>query len=307
MIKFYIPDGHLEKPAMDIFTRAGFKIAVRERGYNPEIDDAEIVLKRIRPQDFPFVLSLGKGDVAITGSDILKEFRLTYPADADKVTELMDLKFGKTRLCIAISEEALPQVASIEDFRKYSEEVKKEGRKVVVATEYPAIAADYLKKNRIDAIICKPAGKTEAWIIPPEPEADMIIETTETGRTLRENRCRILDNITEATARLVANSESMKDEKKAKKINEIVQLFNGVLRGTGKVNVYMNVLAEDDLPGVLDVLGKYVKNPTISELRDGGHDIFIVIDEKELKYMLPKLKAKGASSIAIADTRMIID
>jgi len=177
----------------------------------------------------------------------------------------------------------------------------------VVATEYPAIAADYLKKNRIDAIIRKPAGKTEAWIIPPEPEADMIIETTETGRTLRENRCRILDNLIEATARLVANSESMKDEKKAKKINEIIQLFNGVLRGTGKVNVYMNVLAEADLSGVLDVLSKYVKNPTISELRDGGHDIFIVIDEKELKYMLPKLKATGASSIAIADTRMIID
>jgi len=48
MIKFYIPDGHLEKRTLDIFARAGFQVTLTERGYNPEIDDEEIVLKRIR-------------------------------------------------------------------------------------------------------------------------------------------------------------------------------------------------------------------------------------------------------------------
>jgi len=45
---------------------------------------------------------------------------------------------------------------------------------------------------------------------------------------------------------------------------------------------------------------------TISELHDGGYDIFIVIDEKDLKYILPELIRKGASKIAVSDTRMII-
>jgi ATP phosphoribosyltransferase len=307
MIKFYIPDGHLEKKALEIFTRAGFQVTLSERGYNPEIDDPEIVLKRIRPQDFPFVLSLGKGDLAITGSDILREFELNDPGNKNRVNELLDLKFGKTKLCVAISEEILPKVKSISDFKKYSEEMGKGGRDVVIATEYPNIAADYLKRNGIKAIIRKPAGKTEAWITPPMPEADLIIDTTETGRTLRENRCRIIDTIMESTSRLVASSKCLRDGKKAKKTGEIVQLFEGVLKGYGKVNVYMNVLNPKNLDDVLGVIGSYVKKPTISELNSGGYDIFIVIDEKELKYILPELRRKGASSIAISDTRMIIE
>ncbi|RLI88278.1 MAG: ATP phosphoribosyltransferase [Candidatus Altiarchaeales archaeon] len=307
MIKFYIPDGHLEKRTLDIFARAGFQVTLTERGYNPEIDDGEIVLKRIRPQDFPFVLSLGKGDLAITGSDILREFELKHPEDKNRVQELLDLKFGKTKLCVAVSEDVLPGVKSIESFRNYAEGLEKEGREVVVATEYPNIAKDYLKKNKIRAIIRKPAGKTEAWIIPPMPEADLIIDTTETGRTLRENRCRIIDTIMESTARLVVSEESLRNKEKAKKIEEIVQLFNGALRGEGKVNVYMNVLNPGDLDAVLDVIRRYVKKPTISDLKSGGYDIFIVIDEGDLKYILPELRREGASSIAISDTRMIIE
>jgi len=307
MIKFYIPDGHLEKRTLDIFARAGFQVTLTERGYNPEIDDSEIVLKRIRPQDFPFVLSLGKGDLAITGSDILQEFGLKYPEDKNQVQELLNLKFGKTKLCVAVSEDVLPKVKSIESFKNYAEGLKKEEKEVVVATEYPNIAEDYLKNNKIRAIIRKPAGKTEAWVIPPMPEADLIIDTTETGRTLRENRCRIIDTIMESTARLVVSEESLRNKEKAKKIKEIVQLFNGALKGEGKVNVYMNVLNPRNLDNVLEVIRKYVKKPTISDLKSGGYDIFIVIDEKDLKYILPKLRRKGASSIAISDTRMIIE
>ncbi len=245
--------------------------------------------------------------IGLAGADIIREFGLTYPDKKNNIVELMDLKFGWTRLVAAVSEEILPEVKSIEDFRKYAEKAAKEGKKVVVATEYPAIAAEYLKKNRIDAIVRKPAGKTEAWIIPPVPEADLIIDTTETGRTLKENRCRIIDTLQESTCRLITSADCVKDAEKKKKIDEIVQLFAGALRGEGKVNVYMNVLEDGKLEGVLATINSHVKNPTISELRGGGHDIFIVIDEKELKYILPELRRKGASSIVIANTRLILE
>ena len=301
MIKFYIPDGHLERKTIEVFEKAGFEVALSERDYNPKIDDPDILLKRLRPQDFPFVLATGKGDVAITGSDILKEFRLQYPDMKDKVQELLDLGFGKTRLCSAISEDVLPDVKTVEDFAK-----KFKDKEAVVATEYPSITADYLKRKGIKAIIRQPAGKTEAWLTPPNPEADMIVETTETGRTLQENRCRILDNVMEATARLVVSSDSLKDKNKEKKIRELVMLFEGVLKSKGKVNVYMNVLKEEDLKQVLAVINDYVERPTITDLKGGGHDIFIVIDEKKLRYILPEVKKKGASSIAIVNTRMVI-
>jgi len=301
MIKFYIPDGHLEEKTLELFKRAGFNITITERGYNPRIDDLEVVLKRLRPQDFPFALAIEKGDLAITGSDIVQEFRLKYPERAGKIEELLDLGFGKTNLCVAVSEDIMPDVNNIKDLKKFAKD-----REVIVATEYPNIAKDYLKKKGIKAIIRKPAGKTEAWLTPPVPEADIIIETTETGRTLRENRCRIIDNVLEATARLICNKESLKDKEKEKKIREIVMLFEGVLKGKGKVNVYMNVVDPKNLDPVLGVIRDYVEKPTISDLKDGGHDIFIVIDERDLKYILPELKRKGASSIAISDTRMII-
>ncbi len=301
MIKFYIPDGHLERKTVELFEKAGYEVSISDRDYNPKIDDSDILLKRIRPQDFPFVLGTGKGDIAITGSDIIKEFRLQYPDMAGNVKELLDLKFGKTRLCAAISEDVFPGIKTVEDYAK-----KFKGKEAVVATEYPNITKEYLKKKGINAIIRQPAGKTEAWLIPPIPEADMIVETTETGRTLKENRCIILDTVLEATAHLVANTESLKDKDKKKKIDEIVMLFSGVLKSKGKVNVYMNVLKDAELKDVLDVINSFVERPTVTDLKGGGHDIFIVIDEKNLRHILPEVKKKGASSIAVTNTRMVI-
>jgi len=304
-IKFYIPDGHLEKKTLELFKRAGFIIEISERGYNPEINDDEIEMKRLRPQDFPFVISLGRGDVGISGSDILAEFKLNYPDKADEVVELLDLGLGRTKLAVAVSEAALPGVKTISDFKEYAREKEAKGKKVVVASEYPKIAEEYLEGHGISAIIRKPAGKTEAWVIPPKPEADMVIDTTETGTTLAANRCLVIDYILEATARVIASKTALESDKKGK-IMEIIELFKGALEAKGKVNVYMDVINPDDLEGVIEIIKNYVEKPTISELRGGGYDIFILIDEKNLKYILPKLLEKGASKIAVSDTRMVL-
>ena len=112
--------------------------------------------------------------------------------------------------------------------------------------------------------------------------------------------------MTEASARLVANKDSLKDPKKKKKIDEIVMLFEGVLKSKGKVNVYMNVLKEKDLAPVLEVINSFVERPTVTDLKGGGHDIFIVIDESRLRDILPEVKKKGATSIAVTNTRMVV-
>ena len=308
MIKFYIPDGHLEKKTIDLFTRAGFDLKVSERGYTPKIDDDEILLKRLRPQDFPFILSLHKGDIGITGTDILTEFKLNYPDIAEHVEIILPLGFGATRLVAAISHKVLPSIKNIGDFKAYADEKKAKGENVIVATEYPAISGNYLRGKGIDNIIIrKPAGKTEAWLVPPDPEADLIIDTTETGTTLLANNCKELDTVMEAHSVLIANSMSMNDANKKRKIYEVVQLFTGALEGEGRVNVWMDVIDPVKLDGVLEALSEYVEKPTISELKDGGYDVFVVICEKHLKYMLPKLKDAGASSISVSDTRLFIE
>ncbi len=307
MIKFYIPDGHLEGKTLEIFERAGYKVRISDRAYNPSIDDEEILLKRLRPQDAPFLLGVGKGDIGVAGTDIIREFELSNPKLARNVTKLLDLKFGGTKLAVAVSEDVYPNVKSISDVKRISDKKIMEGDSFVVATEYPAIIGDYLSKKKIKAIIRKPAGKTEAWVVPPTPEADLIIDTTETGETLRANNCRILDFVISTSSYLIANKKTLKDKDKKRKIEEIVKLFEGALKSKGKVNVYLNVEDPKKLDAVLGSLKDYVKKPTISELYGGGFDIFVVMDEKSLKYILPEIRRKGATSIAISDTRLILD
>ncbi|CEG12059.1 ATP phosphoribosyltransferase [groundwater metagenome] len=305
MIKFYTPDGHLETKTMELLKKAGFDIKISERTYKPTIDDKDIMLKRLRPQDFPFLLALGKGDIGICGYDILTEFKTTYKDLADNVVELMDLKLGGTQLVAAISEEVIPNVKTIDDFAKYAKERSKNKDDVVIVSEYPAIASEYLKMHNIKAIVRRPAGKTEAWLIPPDNEGDMIIETTETGTTLKANRCIIIDTLLESTAHIVANRDSLNSEKK-EKIMEIIDLIKGAMHAENQVNAYMNVLEPKNLENVMSIIKKYSSNPTISRLDNGGYDVFIIIDTKDLKYILPKLKKAGASEIAVSDIRMLL-
>ena len=116
MIKFYLPDGHLEPRTVELFERAGFRLSITERSYCPTIDDPAVEVKRLRPQDFPYLLSIGKGDLAIVGLDILKEFELGASTDVQKPVDLMDLGFHASRLVVALSEEVYPEIETTEAF-----------------------------------------------------------------------------------------------------------------------------------------------------------------------------------------------
>ena len=305
MIKFYIPDGHLEPKTLSLFQKIGYDLVFGDRAYSPTSDDPELELKRLRPQDFPYLLAMDKGDLGIVGLDILTEFQLEAPEQGRHLKELLDLGVHSDRLVVAVSEQIYPDVLSMADVQTHIAGPLAAKREMVVATEYPALAEQYLKKNGINATIRQPAGKTEAWIVPPHPEADLIIETVETGRTLLANRCRVIDEVMTSSARLVANVRSLEDPAKKDKISEILELFRGALSAAGMVNVYMDVVCSDDLEPVLNVLSDYVQAPTISDLRGGGYDVFVVIHERDLKFLLPKLRRKGASSIVVSEVRML--
>ncbi len=87
---------------------------------------------------------------------------------------------------------------------------------------------------------------------------------------------------------------------------KIVELINGAMNAENKVNAYMNVTDPKNLKNVLNIIKQYSSNPTISQLENGGYDVFIIIDAKNLKYILPKLKKAGASEIAVSDVRMLL-
>jgi ATP phosphoribosyltransferase len=194
-LKFAIPAGSLAKATSEFFARSGYKLSGTERTYRPTINDPEIEMKVLRPQEIPVFVSEGLQDLGITGQDWVRENR------AD-VEILQNLEYGKIRLIVAV-----PKNAAGKTINEFMEEIWSQGKNFRVSTEYLNIASDYLKSlpaykkqfKVMDPMIVTPwwrkgdnprakiflsFGATEAK--PPE-NSDCIIDVTETGSTIEAN------------------------------------------------------------------------------------------------------------------------
>ena len=233
MINFAIPDGHQMKHVLQFFDKIGFRF----EGYQSDMlnrrpvltvltEDSKNIMdypekiftKVIRPQDMPSHVAAGHFDVAITGTDWLREHKIRFPESP--VTNLVSLGFGKVRLVAAIQED-LP-VNNIEELKQYLTSNYPD-RYFRIASEYAYIADHYALTNKLPRYqIIMTYGATESLI--PE-DAEMIIENTETGNTLRKNRLRILDTLFGSEGCLIVNANSLKHPEKALVIRKLEMIF----------------------------------------------------------------------------------
>ncbi|MET1123853.1 MAG: ATP phosphoribosyltransferase [Archaeoglobaceae archaeon] len=293
-VKIYFPDGHLEKPIWDALVTAGYRLSKSERGYIIDVDHPKIVFKQVRPQIMPFYIEMGKGDGGFTGEDILENWRLKM--ELRNVEVLARLPLRPTKLVAAVSEDVYPDVWSIDDFKAAVGD-----RKIFIASEFPEIAKKYAEEHGLDAVIFDPIGKTEASLLPPMPEADMIIEVTEFGTTLKENRCRIIDVVMEPVySAFIANKESLRDREKREVMENVVTDIREVIESKNLVSLFFNVPNEEDLRRIIEYLTAKGFDPTVSPLAKGGAAIHIILDKAEVKFLKPVVRAMGAKRIATA-------
>ena len=151
--------------------------------------------------DVPTYVEYGAADIGIVGEDtILEEQR--------KIYEVLDLGFGRCRMCVCGPKE--------------NEELLKHQEFIRVATKYPNIARDffYNKKHQTVEII-KLNGSIE--LAPIVGLSEVIVDIVETGSTLRENGLKVLEEVCPLSARMVVNQVSMKmeDERIRKLITEL--------------------------------------------------------------------------------------
>jgi ATP phosphoribosyltransferase len=135
-IKFAIPKGSLQQATTEFFNKSGFKLGSMDRTYRPSINDPQIEIKVLRPQEIPVFVSEGLQDIGITGEDWVKENR------AD-VEILQNLEYGKIRLVIAV-----PKEVQQKDMNEYMEYVWSQDKNFRVSTEYLNIASEYPNHNR---------------------------------------------------------------------------------------------------------------------------------------------------------------
>ncbi len=282
ILRLGIPKGSLQDATVRLFERAGFSLYVSSRSYFPTIDDPEIECLLIRAQEMARYVADGVVDAGLTGQDWIAEH---YAATGNGVVSITNLvyskqSFGTVRWVLAAPEES-----------KFRTPQDLEG--ATIATELVRVTEAYFQRLGINVNVEFSWGATE---VKPPLLADAIVEATETGSTLRANRLRILDTVIESNTQLIASTAAVSDKWKQTKIENIALLLKAALEAQGRVGIMVNV-RRDDLDRVLGLLPA-LHRPTISALSDAGWvAINTVIEEREVRDLIPKMKAAGAEGI----------
>ena len=172
------------------------------------------MVKVIRPQDMPLQVANGNFDLAITGRDWLREHLYRFPSSP--ITELLNLKFGKVKIVAVVSKDLA--AADSDSLRQISAERLVPFR---VASEYVNIADKYARDNHLGLCRVIPTwGASEAFL--PE-DADLLIENTETGRTIARHNLRIIDTLFESTACLIGSTGRVFSAAKSEGVKSIVE------------------------------------------------------------------------------------
>ncbi len=278
LLKLGVPKGSLQEATLDLFSRAGWKIALSSRSYVPSIDDSEIECLMVRAQEMARYVESGALDAGITGHDWVVE-------TSAAVEELAELIYAKQRLARVRWVLAVPEDSPIREPRDL------EGK--VIATEVVHVTESYLARHGVKARVEFSWGATEVKV----PQlADAIVEVTETGSSLRANRLRIVDTVLESATVFIMNRAAATDSWKRQKAENIVLMLQGAIAAASKVGLMLNVRREH-LAGVIEALPA-LKNPTISTLSDPDWvAVNTIIEEAVVRQILPKLKAANAQGI----------
>jgi ATP phosphoribosyltransferase len=275
-----LPKGSLERATLELFEAADLPVQRSSSvDYQATIDDPRIDSVRIlRPQEIPIYVEEGLFDIGITGRDWVEETNST-------VESLGELKYSKAtskpiRLVVAVAGD------------NPAESVKDLPSGVRVQSEYPELTKRFFADNGVEAIVRLSYGATEAKI----PDiADVVVEITETGRALRAAGLKVIDTILTSYTEVIANPASAADPEKAKAMEQIMTLLNGVLDARGKVLLKLNV-SESDRDAVLAVLPS-MKSPTVSPLFDGGFAVESVVEKNQINLVIPALREAGATDL----------
>jgi ATP phosphoribosyltransferase len=220
LVRLALPDGHQQQQTAALLDKAGIHLddypsAAGNR--RPGIDIKQMTVKVIRPQDMPLQVANGNFDIAITGRDWLTDHLDQFPLSP--VREVLDLKLRRVRLVAVVSQDL-----AVDDTAGLRRIISGREAPLRVASEYVNIADRYARENHLSYYHVIPTwGASEAFL--PD-DADLLIENTETGRTIARHNLKIIDTLFESTACLIGNAASLADAGKS----GCIESFTGKLR-----------------------------------------------------------------------------
>ena len=186
--------GRLANKTMEMFEKAGITCEeMKDKDSRKLIfvnEELKLRFFLAKGPDVPTYVEYGAADIGVTGKDIILE-------EGRKLYEVMDLGFGKCRMCICGPESA--------------RELLDGNQQIRVATKYPNIAKDYFYNKKFQTVeIIKLNGSVE--LAPIVGLSEVIVDIVETGSTLKANGLTVLEEICDLSARMVVNQVSLKME-----------------------------------------------------------------------------------------------
>ncbi len=205
-INIALPKGRLGSKVYDLLAEAGYdcpSILKKNRKLIFQNDEKRIRYFWVKPSDVAIYVERGAADIGVAGKDILLEYN-------PDVFELLNLNIGKCKMAVAAP----------------SNYIDNSSKTLRVATKFSNIASDYYLSKGRDIDIIHLNGSIE--IAPILGLSDVIVDIVETGKTLQENDLRVIEDITDISARLISNKSSYKFKNElidslVNKLSEIVK------------------------------------------------------------------------------------
>ena len=209
-LTFALAKGRLAKTAMKMFEDIGIECEEMKDEKTRKLifvnEELKLRFFLAKGPDVPTYVEYGAADIGVVGKDTILE-------EGRKVHEVLDLGYGKCKMCVCGPESA--------------REVLENNQLIRVATKYPNIAKDYFfnrKHQTVDLI--KLNGSIE--LAPIVGLSEVIVDIVETGSTLKENGLKVLEEVCPLSARMVVNQVSMKMENE--RIRKLIEDLRRVLQ-----------------------------------------------------------------------------
>lgn len=190
-LTFALGKGRLANKTLELFEQIGITCEeMKDKNSRKLIfvnEELKLRFFLAKGPDVPTYVEYGAADIGVVGRDtILEENRNVY--------EVLDLGFGKCRMCVCGPESA--------------KELLQHHERIRVASKYPGIAKDYFYNKKHQTVdIIKLNGSVELG--PLVELSDVIVDIVETGSTLHENGLGVLEEICPLSARMIVNPVSM--------------------------------------------------------------------------------------------------
>ena len=281
-LRLGLPKGRMQEAVMTLLADAGIRVKPSARGYRPSVSLLGCEAKILKPQNIVEMLELGSRDVGFAGADWVEEMR------AD-VVELFDTGLDPVQVVAAAP-------------RGIFDSDELPTKRLVVASEYERLTQDWIAARGLDAEFVRSFGATE--VFPPE-DADVIVDNTATGGTLRANDLVVVDTLHSSSTRLYASPMAMSDPGKRGRINDLRLLLESVLNARKRVMLEVNAPA-DRLDEVVSLL-PCMREATVAPLfGNSGYAVKAAVFKEALPELIPAVKAAGGCDLVVTSLSQIV-